>query len=955
MSKAPDPSTHDIVVECVHKIVQVIVRSRIPADPNQPLKESTKRNQWFNLEQHDLPVIRERLSTEMKTHGEDVHVDVFVRANKGDASRILLERWNIQYEKGIELRSGRIAHVEPSNMYKRLIIMVRSLYSFLRVLPGHSLVKRANSLFSDGTKPEFCLEAEISGSADSASFDQQPENFCFTSITTPEGKLHFSVFYRSDCDFSWAISKPIIMNLPIFDDYMGRSPQSADSSAVPSDDATSRQSALRFDTPNVPSSLGSFRSPLSRSSPPLPHAGQQIPSGQFPLHNQQSFSGQHAVASDVQLSPGKSPRGPSSNRSLPRLCNNAPIQQTDRSVSSARGSTLESNAAACSDDHSLSHSSHHIGAGPDFSRGVGSGDNESELGSFISALQSMPDLHLLSGLERLKQQTLFEALDSLQELNDELLEQANQQAQQGGVPIPHLGSSSGSSSYTGSRRNSVYHGTASSPGAEGHLGNVGGTHRPPLRHGSLESLGHSPQDHPSHLSAAGQQRTWRRSSFDQREARPHSAAATPPMYIPQPSPHYSSQSPGSGWFGGQEGGHVFPGSAPTMGAFGHHVDSDTTSRGGYDKGGNPQSLHNGKNVGRSGVPHQHSQGPSYSPRQNYAFQQHPQLQLGYEGSFDPYRDAGEVAGSLPAPEPTWQRRGSLSQRPQQPFPESTWDTAGDGSSGDARFGGRSLPSNYYHGRRESPPQAANHSQHLPEAATAHRAAGTHSYASMRDQRKSVNSSLFDTGCVAPHGRPASQEDRSTLGRMRTYTEPVGDGQRSFGHSPSAIGAVSRGGYWGGQQGGEMDLDGMRPRSDSPSGVYDPRVRSIPIAISHHSDLIGGEGGGGPVSQSQGGHSNGAGGIAHPGSYGQRNGTPPFAGSYGSHHSSPSASALYSQHNSDGVAVAANLSSSSSRSGGGGFLGSDSPETGSGEPYRHGSYRYDTSHGPPSWSAAAGSL
>lgn len=63
------------------------------------------------------------------------------------AGRTLLERWTVAYAAAAAGESrppaGRpaAARLEPAGIYKRLVILLRSLYSYVRVLPAYRLLR----------------------------------------------------------------------------------------------------------------------------------------------------------------------------------------------------------------------------------------------------------------------------------------------------------------------------------------------------------------------------------------------------------------------------------------------------------------------------------------------------------------------------------------------------------------------------------------------------------------------------------------------------------------------------------------------------------------------------------------------------------------------------------------------------------------------------------------------
>lgn len=128
---------------------------------------------------------------------------------------------------------------DPSVMYKQMIILVRSLFSYVRMLPAYALFKASQMNLESREQASFHLESSITSECtDAAVFDSPPANFCFTSISTDRGKLHVSVFYRKECSFDFAeTKKQAAINQHIITDYIGGSStdtsKSSSSSAKP--------------------------------------------------------------------------------------------------------------------------------------------------------------------------------------------------------------------------------------------------------------------------------------------------------------------------------------------------------------------------------------------------------------------------------------------------------------------------------------------------------------------------------------------------------------------------------------------------------------------------------------------------------------------------------------------------------------------------------------------------
>jgi hypothetical protein len=231
-------------------------------------KQRSIHTRWFNL---DLPVhsqlrkeVDDQISQQPLGLHSIIHVDISIHSASLSVSPILLERWSLYFDQDAKSSSSSSSssssgkqqqRIDPVNMYKRMIVLIRSIYTYVRMLPARKLFKRALaaqaaltgkrsassaaaaaaaaaegdssssppsssssswswsssspvSVLSTSQSLPFQLRHSITISSSSASsnavvFDHSPASFSFTSITTDLGRLHASVFYRQDCQFEF--------------------------------------------------------------------------------------------------------------------------------------------------------------------------------------------------------------------------------------------------------------------------------------------------------------------------------------------------------------------------------------------------------------------------------------------------------------------------------------------------------------------------------------------------------------------------------------------------------------------------------------------------------------------------------------------------------------------------------------------------------------------------------
>ena len=183
-------------------------------------ENNVKIDKWFNLQLEELRPVNKAIQSRT---AEDlfacIQIDIFLNHGEsggdGPRTRLMLERWNIHYERvsSRELASHR-TKFDYANMYKRLIILVRSVFSFVRLLPAFKLFRaacgsghgsaRRGSMRDEFGGPQaapapaaaftldFVVSSENDGGMAASStskaahtlFDGPPNNYCFTSTPT---------------------------------------------------------------------------------------------------------------------------------------------------------------------------------------------------------------------------------------------------------------------------------------------------------------------------------------------------------------------------------------------------------------------------------------------------------------------------------------------------------------------------------------------------------------------------------------------------------------------------------------------------------------------------------------------------------------------------------------------------------------------------------------------------
>ena len=113
-----------VVKEAICKIVHVILNNRVP----QPSIGKVKTSKWFNLEMEESEIVNEELIPWRQNINIPIFLSIyFVSKRRESAEKVLLERWMISYELSNSKES-----VEVPTLYKKFLVLIRSLYIFVR-------------------------------------------------------------------------------------------------------------------------------------------------------------------------------------------------------------------------------------------------------------------------------------------------------------------------------------------------------------------------------------------------------------------------------------------------------------------------------------------------------------------------------------------------------------------------------------------------------------------------------------------------------------------------------------------------------------------------------------------------------------------------------------------------------------------------------------------------------
>ncbi|KAK8497383.1 hypothetical protein V6N12_018878 [Hibiscus sabdariffa] len=331
-----------VITEFFYKSLLIILESRSPyassrnysglSSPSSSSSSSSSvrpRDKWFNLALRECPSALENFDLCRQSNFEPVVIDVILEKKPLDWGPVtfspksdivknssskdknsffwnsdqeesgceakgekIIERWFVQHEsrKGRDCSSGsrRSSNNNLSTLYKKLILLLRSLYVTVRLLPAYKIFRDLNS---SGQICAFKLVPRVSSSVEPFTSKEGAEmqQFWFTPVDTSCGRLCISVLYRSSVsDISSESSTP--MSPQFIPDYVGsplaeplrRFPSLPVSHNSPSSLPFSRRHSWSFDHSKASPPLVSFSpspthseshalvsNPTSRCVPPL--------------------------------------------------------------------------------------------------------------------------------------------------------------------------------------------------------------------------------------------------------------------------------------------------------------------------------------------------------------------------------------------------------------------------------------------------------------------------------------------------------------------------------------------------------------------------------------------------------------------------------------------------------------------------------------------------------------
>ncbi|KAF8091590.1 hypothetical protein N665_0443s0047 [Sinapis alba] len=333
-----------IVSHLFPKALHIILDSRIPSlqSRGRSSRERSssssssinvkKSDKWFNLIMGDRPAALEKLHSWHRNILDSMIIDIIlIHPNDEDDSvrsaETVIERWVVQYENPL-IMSPQSSDLSTryQKVYKKAIILLRSLYAQTRVLPAYRVSRQlSSSLASSSSGYEMVYKVSSFSDVFSPPVTETMKEFRFAPVEVPPGRLCASVTYRSDLS-KFNLGAHITLPPRIITDYVG-SPATDPMRFFPSPgqsfEATSFQG--RSGRPPLTTSSASER-PHSWTSgfhrPPTPNQSfspQFSPDFHWSRTDGYGYGGGDSLHQlSPPFSPSGSPRG-SSNNNSPRI------------------------------------------------------------------------------------------------------------------------------------------------------------------------------------------------------------------------------------------------------------------------------------------------------------------------------------------------------------------------------------------------------------------------------------------------------------------------------------------------------------------------------------------------------------------------------------------------------------------------------------------------------------
>ncbi|KAL5737199.1 hypothetical protein ACOSQ2_031987 [Xanthoceras sorbifolium] len=241
----PQPESgklEQIVSQFLLKILHVILDSRVPSfhrhersSDLSSVSRVKRSDRWFNLILGDRPAALDNLNFWQRNLMDPMIIDIILvhqgpsslstgnvctTSAVGASTETVIERWAVQYESP-RLMAPPTGETSSSykKTYKKSIILLRSLYSHMRLLPAYRVFRQ---LSSSSQISNFDIIYKVSSFTDPFSRPEEEtmKEYVFVPVEAFRGRLSVSVTYRPTLS---CFNLELSTSLPpkIITDYVG--------------------------------------------------------------------------------------------------------------------------------------------------------------------------------------------------------------------------------------------------------------------------------------------------------------------------------------------------------------------------------------------------------------------------------------------------------------------------------------------------------------------------------------------------------------------------------------------------------------------------------------------------------------------------------------------------------------------------------------------------------------
>lgn len=220
-----------IVSQYLLKSLHIILDSRVPSlhrhgfsGDLSSASRVKKSDKWFNLVLGDRPTALDNLNFWHRNLMDPMIIDVILvhegSNSAGGSVETVIERWVVQYEypRVVAAQAGESSTLYKKT-YKRSIILLRALYSQMRLLPAYRIFRQLSTSTQDYN---FDIIYKVSSFSDPFSREEEEmmDEYSFTPVEAFPGRLCISVTYRTTLS-SFNLEPSTLLPPKIITDYVG--------------------------------------------------------------------------------------------------------------------------------------------------------------------------------------------------------------------------------------------------------------------------------------------------------------------------------------------------------------------------------------------------------------------------------------------------------------------------------------------------------------------------------------------------------------------------------------------------------------------------------------------------------------------------------------------------------------------------------------------------------------